>query len=802
MKSKKNVSVRMMAIVLAIAIALSMLGGIMIGRYPFASETVELSVDVPDGIVLAAATASLVYDENYNEMVMLTISVDNEQTFEFVEVEWSKDPFFSEDVLHWGAEKHPSEKNTVTNEIVDFEGDKIYVRIRATVAGIPSEWSTPTEITIRETVDDEPVTSEPVETQQPTNNEPVESQRPANNEPTQSQPPVESQQPTNSEPVESDPPMESAPVETQTPTCNHSKTGIRTIRTIEATCLQNGVTEQEEYCIECGTVVNTISITLNALGHKMGEWYTVTPATSTTEGIEKRDCVRCTYSETRKIGKIDVPHNHTLEEKVVRTIEATCLQGGVKETQVVCIDCHVIVDTRSESTAALGHSYEEVERLDPQIGKSGYIVYECSRCGDRYTVTLPALVRDHTHIYNVTVDVVAPTCTTNGLQKIFCSCGSYVEHHVSALGHAMGDWHTVRPATETETGLEERNCTRCDHSETRELPTLDHTHTTNTRIVADVAPSCTKDGYKTVETFCKSCGMVLNTETTRIDALGHAMGDWHTVRPATETETGLEQRDCGRCDYNETRELPTLDHTHVIDTRITADVAPSCIEDGYKTVETFCKSCGMVLNTETTPIDALGHNMGEWYVVVEPTTSSTGIEQRDCSRCDHYEEREISKLPVDTSNCAVMIQTMDHTPVDVINFTILGRDVDAIRIEVSNGTESDVLYGTIPCTSKWSAHNFTSKVWTTGGTFTANVIGYKCIDGEMVEVAHTSFSIDVTLNTKTVEANDNSATTDIDTNDVDTTETMDTTTENVEIVETVVVENTTVETLDVNLIEG
>ncbi|MBQ3300991.1 MAG: hypothetical protein IJH04_02340, partial [Eggerthellaceae bacterium] len=42
---------------------------------------------------------------------------------------------------------------------------------------------------------------------------------------------------------------------------------------------------------------------------------------------------------------------------------------------------------------------------------------------------------------------------------------------VPALGHQWGEWTVVKPATETEEGLEERVCARCGAKETRAIPT-------------------------------------------------------------------------------------------------------------------------------------------------------------------------------------------------------------------------------------------------------------------------------------------------------------------------------------------
>lgn len=74
------------------------------------------------------------------------------------------------------------------------------------------------------------------------------------------------------------------------------------------------------------------------------------------------------------------------------------------------------------------------------------------------------------HTYAETV--VTPTCTEGGYTLHKCKCGDvFVDNIVPALGHAMGEWQTVKEPTKTEKGLKTRNCTRngCDYSESEEV---------------------------------------------------------------------------------------------------------------------------------------------------------------------------------------------------------------------------------------------------------------------------------------------------------------------------------------------
>lgn len=63
--------------------------------------------------------------------------------------------------------------------------------------------------------------------------------------------------------------------------------------------------------------------------------------------------------------------------------------------------------------------------------------------------------------------------------------------------------------------------------------------------------------------------------------------------------------------------------------------APSCTSDGYTSY--VCKICSDSYRGAQTP--ALGHELGEWTVTKQPTSTSNGQKERVCSRCG-YTERD------------------------------------------------------------------------------------------------------------------------------------------------------------------
>ena len=83
--------------------------------------------------------------------------------------------------------------------------------------------------------------------------------------------------------------------------------------------------------------------------HNWGEWQTVTPATCTNAGSQKRTCSLCNTSETQNIPVLE--HNYS---------EATCTEPQT------CTRCGATMGT------ALGHNYSDATCTEPQT---------CTRCG-------------------------------------------------------------------------------------------------------------------------------------------------------------------------------------------------------------------------------------------------------------------------------------------------------------------------------------------------------------------------------------------------------------------------------------
>lgn len=205
-------------------------------------------------------------------------------------------------------------------------------------------------------------------------------------------------------------------IESTEPTAPEVHTHSYTETIVKPTCTEDGYTL---YTCECGDSCKEDYV--NSTGHTWGSWETVTEATETKEGLEKRTCSVCSQSESRTIAKIISNHTHEYAERI--TTQATCKREGIK-------------------------------------------TYTCS-CGHNCTES----IEKTSHQYQETI--VAPTCTDDGYILYSCSCGdSYKRQTTGAIGHSWESWKVTKEPTTTSTGVKERTCGKCGIKETASIEKL------------------------------------------------------------------------------------------------------------------------------------------------------------------------------------------------------------------------------------------------------------------------------------------------------------------------------------------
>ena len=120
-----------------------------------------------------------------------------------------------------------------------------------------------------------------------------------------------------------------------------------------------------------------------------------------------------------------------------------------------------------------------------------------------------------------------------------CSCGE----RLNVANHIYGDWRETKPATETEAGSRERDCTVCEYVQVEIIPEIGHEHGIHDE---------TWKYDKTQHWQECSCGEKLNVAN-------HTYGDWKVTKEATETEAGSRERGCAVCEYVQTEAIPATE---------------------------------------------------------------------------------------------------------------------------------------------------------------------------------------------------------------------------------------------------
>lgn len=167
--------------------------------------------------------------------------------------------------------------------------------------------------------------------------------------------------------------------------------------------------------------------------------------------------------------------------------------------------------------------------------------------------------------------------------------------------HEFGEWMTAKASTCTQEGVEERYC-YCLEKETRPAPLGEHTLNDRT--------SCSSAQY------CAVCNTKLG------NAVPHKYGDWTTVKEATCTSDGWQERACTACGASEKKTLFHQGHQYG---NWTVVKEATCAENGLR--EKSCV-CGAKISEQTT-----AEHTGEWTVTKEPTKSENGSRERNCSVC-------------------------------------------------------------------------------------------------------------------------------------------------------------------------
>ena len=373
---------------------------------------------------------------------------------------------------------------------------------------------------------------------------------------------------------------------------------------------------------------------LSILGHD----YTETLLSDGRQGFE---CSRCSAT----IGV----HAHDWETlSIVR--ESTCTGEG--EAELICSICSAKTET---ALSILGHNYIETLLSD---GKQGF---ECSRCS--------ATIGVHTHDWQSSAIIEAPTCTSLGREEQICSiCSAKKVTEIPALDHVPadkcvsdGDTHSIvcadcstilithphswtssgvtAPSTCTREGTEKLICTECDDEKTVSLPLAPHDFGDEYKLNGDVH-----------SIFCKNCSATVGDHP-------HVWESFEVVKEAGCDGPGTEIFICTVCYAEKTVTTP---ETHPAYGWVTLTAA-TALTEGEKV--RVCMECHKQFETERIAPDV--ESMPRIYL--DGNYQAATSAKNEVSMTVNYIDSERGSF---TSYATIKVQGSSSVAYDKKNYTI------------------------------------------------------------------------------------------------------------------------------------
>lgn len=227
---------------------------------------------------------------------------------------------------------------------------------------------------------------------------------------------------------------------------------------------------------------------------------------------------------------------------------------------------------------------------------------------------------DGEHVHDFAVNVVEPTCISEGYTEYTCECGEYYRDTFVAKdseAHKFGEYQTVKDATCTEKGSKEHTCEYCGKVEADDIKMLEHKYG---ELIVDTAATCHSTG--TGHKVCSVCEGI-KEETIKMD--DHSFTDWAIV--GTEHVCGeynTVEHHCTNlgCGYKEEKTVSSHKLTEV------EVVKPTCTTAGYTLYR--CDVCEEEFKGDF--VKPTGkHTYGDTY------TTEEGYKAHDCTNCGHTE---------------------------------------------------------------------------------------------------------------------------------------------------------------------
>ena len=375
----------------------------------------------------------------------------------------------------------------------------------------------------------------------------------------------------------------------------------------------------------------------------------------TENGVTYYICDKCGHVETRQADMSEETHqedvhSHTWDQGTI-TRSATCTSDGVMT--YTCTGCG---ETRTEAIPKLvcaSHTWDNGKvTTEPTYKNDGVRTYTCTNCGATRTESIPMLVCT-SHTWDEGKITTEATYKTEGVKTYTCTlCGETRTEAIPMLVCTTHSWDngkvTIKPTYKTD-GVKTYTCTLCGETKTTTMPKFVCT----AHVYGDAILTPTGYGKYYYISECTRCG-------EKHSVLHEHNYKWVTVKPATESETGIERHLCEECGYYAAeREISTgkvVSCTHPYPREFVETVPATCCS--YPKGNVVCKECGEVIvydyESSSRGYNPDNHSHFTATVRVEPTYKSNGVMRYTCDGCGYYYTESIPKLECPHAHKCVM----------------------------------------------------------------------------------------------------------------------------------------------------
>ena len=417
-------------------------------------------------------------------------------------------------------------------------------------------------------------------------------------------------------------------------------------------------------------------------GHTYDSGVVVAEPTYRWTGLKRYKCEICGAERHEDIPKLEC-NPHAWDSGTVTT-RPTYQSEGVRT--YICVNCRERKTEPIPKLVCNPHSWDAGKITTKATYKNdGVKTYTCKNCGQTKTETIPKLVCNP-HAWDEGKITTKATYKNDGVKTYTCkNCGQTKAETIPKLvcsAHSWDEGKITTKATYKSAGVKTYTCTNCGQTKTEAIPKLVcKTHAWDDGKITTKA-TYKNDGVKTLT--CKNCGQTKTETIPQFVCTAHVYGNsiltpanngvyyyvsectrcgethserhehnykWVTIKPATESETGIERYLCEECGYYiYEREIATgkvvVSCKHPYPRNFVETVPATCCT--YPRGQVVCKECGEIVISDY-EYAKLGYNSSNHShftekVTVEPTYKKTAVKKYTCDGCGYSYTETIPKL--------------------------------------------------------------------------------------------------------------------------------------------------------------